>query len=336
MKQKHYTIPIFIPELACPFQCVFCNQKKISGQLKVPSEHEIIKTIEEHLSTINYINNEVEVGFFGGNFTGIPLKEQEKFLQLTQPFIRQGKIKSIRLSTRPDYITKNILDLLSSYHVETIELGAQSMDEEVLKQSKRGHTAKQTEEAASLIRENGFRLGLQMMIGLPADTPEKSLFTAKKIVELQADDARIYPCLVIRGTKLADWYQEGSYQSPGLEETVEWTKAVYLELEKGGVNIIRTGLHPSESLSNQKDLLAGPYHPSFKELVMTAIWTEILKPLMKKHYRRRVKIHVPACEVHFAIGHASKNKKALLEHYDEVKILGDEGMKRRKFFVDYF
>ncbi len=336
MKPKHYTIPIFIPELACPFQCVYCNQRKISGQLEVPTEKEIIRTIENHLSTIDQDKSEIELGFFGGNFTGIPQEEQIRFLEIAHKYFQQDRINSIRLSTRPDYISEYILNTLQKYPIGTIELGAQSMDEEVLKESKRGHTARQTEAAARLIRKKGFRLGLQMMIGLPGDNLEKSLYTAKKIVELQADDARIYPCLVIQGTKLADWYEAGKYRSLSLEEAVEWTKAVYLELEKGGVNIIRTGLHPSESLSSEKDLLAGPFHPSFKELVITAIWSDLFKPLMKKHYRRRLKIHVPAGEIQFAIGHQSKNKKALLGFYDEVKILGDEGMKRRHFFVDYY
>ena len=336
MKPKHYTIPIFIPELACPFQCVYCNQKKISGQQEVPSEKEIIKSIEDHLSTIDYRNNEVELGFFGGNFTGIPMEEQEKYLKLVQPYIRQGKIKNIRLSTRPDNINQEILYLLLLNQVETIELGAQSMDDEVLKASRRGHSSEDTVKAAKLIQNNGFRLGIQMMIGLPGDSFEKTLYTAGKIADMEADDARIYPCLVIKGTKLEDWYHKGKYDALSLEEAVIQTKEVVKIFENDEVNIIRIGLHPSEGLCSGEELIAGPYHPSFRELVLTEFWNDLFQPLYRKHYRRRIKIHVPGSELNVAIGHQSKNKKALMEFYDEVQILPDEKIMGRTFYVDYY
>ncbi len=191
--QKHYNIPIFIPELACPFQCVFCNQEKISGQQRIPDEKEIEQIIKEHLSSFRRTDRVVEVGFFGGSFTGIPIEEQEQYLRIVQPYIDQGEVNGIRLSTRPDYIDEEILNVLKKYRVTTIELGAQSMDDDVLKKSFRGHTAKQTEQAAKMILENGFELGLQMMIGLPGDTLEKSIKTATKIIEYGASNTRIYP-----------------------------------------------------------------------------------------------------------------------------------------------
>ncbi len=200
MKQRHYNIPIFIPELACPFQCIYCNQQKISGRLKIPTEKEILKSIEDHLATIPTENSEVELAFFGGNFTGIDKSEQMRLLKLVKPYLGNGRISGIRLSTRPDYINDEILEMLKGFGVTTIELGAQSLDDKVLRLSKRGHTAKDTERAANMVLKAGFSLGLQMMIGLPGDTLESAIYTANRIVGLGADNTRIYPTLVIRDT----------------------------------------------------------------------------------------------------------------------------------------
>ncbi|MEJ2595288.1 MAG: radical SAM protein [bacterium] len=176
---KHYTIPVFIPELACPFRCVFCNQFKITGKEKVPGDEQIINTVEDYLSSFKSTDRRVELGFFGGSFTGLPLEQQEHYLTLVTPYILSGKISAIRLSTRPDYITEEVLDLLRKNNVGTIELGLQSLDEEVLKRSRRGHTVPQSWEAARRIREAGFDLGLQMMIGLPGDSLEKHAIRQK-------------------------------------------------------------------------------------------------------------------------------------------------------------
>ena len=227
MQKKYFTIPIFIPQLACPFQCIYCNQRSISGTLTEPTEQEILKIIELHLSTIPLLNSHIEVGIFGGSFTCLPENDQEKYLKIIQPFFESGVIQGIRLSTRPDYITENILNALKKYNVTTIELGAQSLDDEVLKLSGRGHKAKDIINASKLIKQNGFSLGLQMMLGLPGDTLEKSTRTAKAIVSLKADNTRIYPTLVIKNTVLEKLYRENNYTPLSLMEAVEWTKEVY-------------------------------------------------------------------------------------------------------------
>ena len=179
MKPKHYTIPIFIPELACPFQCVFCNQQKITGIQLIPDDEEIRNTIKAHLSSFKEKKRRVEIGFFGGSFTGVPFEQQKHYLEIVQPFLQSGEVAAIRVSTRPDYIGEKELALLKNYGVQSIELGAQSFDDEVLKQSFRGHTARQTEVAAQAILVEGFQLGLQMMIGLPGDSLPKALKTDK-------------------------------------------------------------------------------------------------------------------------------------------------------------
>ncbi|MBE0651072.1 MAG: radical SAM protein [Bacteroidales bacterium] len=330
-KIKHYTIPVFVPELACPFQCAFCNQEKISGHQNIPTEKEITDSFDAYLRSFRETNRHVEVGFFGGTFTGIPLAEQENYLRLVQPYLDAGTIHGIRLSTRPDYINSAVLSILKQYRVTTIELGAQSLDDEVLKASYRGHTARQVEQASEMIRDAGFDLGLQMMIGLPEDTLEKSLATAQKIIELGASNTRIYPALVIRDTAMHQWFRQGKYKPLSLEEAVEWSRPLLLMFEKARVNVIRMGLHPSESLLDHTDLVAGPFHPSFRELVLTQIWKELFIPLLRENKGKKVEIQVPAAELNAAIGHHSENKKILLRHFHEVKFVPVEKLKNRNF-----
>jgi histone acetyltransferase (RNA polymerase elongator complex component) len=329
---KHYNIPVFIPELACPFQCVFCNQRKITGKQLVPDDEQIIRLIEDHLASFKEEQRHVEVGFFGGSFTGIPISEQARFLDLAQPFLKQGKINGIRLSTRPDYINEEILDLLKQKNVTTIELGAQSLDDAVLRASKRGHTAKQTEQSSEIILNYGFDLGLQMMIGLPGDTLDRAIFTAKRIVELGASNTRIYPTLVIRGTALHQWYKTGKYQPLAMEEAIQWTKKIIPIFEENKVKILRIGLHPSEGLLSGNELVAGPFHPSFKELVMTNIWSDLLNPLVKSHQSGKIEIRVPENEINFAIGYNAKNKMMLLKYFQQIKFIADNNITRRDNF----
>ena len=273
-KVKHYTFPIFVPELACPNRCVFCNQNSISGCYDQPSLAEVRNVIENRLSTmpVEDDNCHIEIGFFGGNFTGIDEFMQREYLSLASSYLREGKIRGIRLSTRPDYITDDSLKLLNEYSVTTIELGAQSLDDEVLKLAGRGHTVADVERASGLIKGAGYCLGLQMMTGLPGDTKEKSLYTARRIIELGAECTRIYPTLVIKGTELEDLYRKGLYKPQSLEEAVSLAADLYVLFKDAGVDIIRMGLHPSENLTAENDLLAGPFHISFRQLVESEIW----------------------------------------------------------------
>ena len=333
MNPKHYTIPIFIPELACPFQCVFCNQQKITGIQLIPDDAEIINTIESHLSSFKERNRRVEIGFFGGSFTGVPFDQQKHYLEIVQPFIQSGEVAAIRVSTRPDYIGEKELTLLKKYGVQSIELGAQSFDEEVLKQSFRGHTAKQTEAAATAIGKENFQLGLQMMIGLPGDSLQKSIKTAKRIIELGAHTTRIYPAVVIKDTAMHQWYGQGKYKPLSLDEAVDWTKQILPLFEKAAVKVLRVGLHPSEGLLSGDELVAGPFHPSFKELVLTEIWGDLFKPLLKMENHESILIHVPKGEMNTAVGHQAKNKKRLLEKFRRVKFMEDENFVGREFVV---
>ena len=334
MQKKHFTIPIFIPQLACPFQCIFCNQRSISGQLEEPSEKEIIETIEQYLLTIPKLNSEIEIGFFGGNFTGIEIEKQEKYLKTVQPYLESGKVQGIRLSTRPDYIDENILDLLKKYNVTTIELGAQSMDDEVLQLSGRGHKCEDIVNASKLIKEKGFSLGLQMMLGLPGDTIEKSISTAKKIIALNADNTRIYPTLIIKETELENIFHENKYNPLSLEQAVEWAKEVYKIFERTEIKILRMGLHPSDGLISGKSLIAGPFHVSFGELVMTALWKEELSSI-EKNDKENIIITVAENQINNAIGYNASNKKMLLEKFKNIRFITNSKLKGRDFYVDH-
>ncbi|MDO5759651.1 MAG: radical SAM protein, partial [Bacteroidota bacterium] len=299
----HCNIPIFIPHLACPHACIFCNQRHISGQTKAPTIQEVKQTIGSYLSTIKE-GSEVEVAFFGGSFTGIDIELQNKYLQAVQPYIKEGKVKSIRLSTRPDYINEEILLNLKQHNVLDIELGAQSLDNEVLFFSERGHRAEDVFKASEMIKNHGFKLGLQMMIGLPLDSKEKSINTAKTIVELGAKTTRIYPTLVIEQTFLAQLYREGKYSPLSIEEAVDWTKEVYKIFANSDVKVLRVGLHPSKDLISGAGYLAGPFHVSFFELVLSSIWRDRLLNINKIGQN----MYVNPKDINYVIGYKSKNK----------------------------
>jgi histone acetyltransferase (RNA polymerase elongator complex component) len=330
---RHFNIPIFIPELACPFQCVFCNQQKISGQHKVPSPVEARSIIDGHLKTLPDENSNIEIAFFGGNFTGIPLSLQEEYLANAYEYLCQGRVSGIRLSTRPDYINKEVVALLKKYGVTTVELGAQSFDDEVLIMSGRGHKVSHIVEASRMIIDTGFSLGLQMMIGLPGDTEEKSLYTAGKISEMGADNTRIYPTLVIKGTALEKLFTAGKYYPLTLEEAISISKKLLLYFEQENINVLRVGLHPSEGLLSGDELTAGPFHLSFRELVLSEIWLDKLNSIKPKG--NGVIISVSPSQVNHAVGYKSVNKAKLQERFRSVKFIADTSLKGREFNVIY-
>ncbi len=333
--KKHISIPIFIPELACPFQCVFCNQKKITGKEKIPSPAEIREKIDLYLASSNQSETEIEIAYFGGSFTGLEPELIREYLEIAAPYISAGRVSGVRISTRPDYISLEILDLLKRYGVKIIELGAQSFDEEVLKRSGRGHTADDTRYASELIKDAGFTLGLQMMTGLPGDTPEKSIKTAKEIIRLGADNTRIYPALVIRGTELEELYHEGKYKPLSIDEAVASAASIYKLFESAGIKILRVGLHPSEGLLSGDDLVAGPFHISFRELVLTYLWWETLESKLKGVKGDKLTINVPPGQKNYVYGYNSENKNKLKIRFTKIAVIEDSSLKGRECFVDY-
>lgn len=267
---KHRIIPIFIPHVGCPHDCVFCNQAKITGQLRAEYDQitgeSVRETIERYLETIDRSQSTVEVSFFGGTFTAINLKKQKELLAAAKKAKSDGCIDFIRLSTRPDYINLPIMDHLKSYGVDIVELGVQSMDEDVLKRSRRGYDKKAVYQASRLIREFGMTLGHQLMIGLPGDTREKDFLSLQESIAMKPDLVRIYPALVIKDTEMEEAFLSGDYQPYGLDEAVEIAALMMQEYEKNDIRVIRIGLQPTEEINENADVIAGPFHPSIREL----------------------------------------------------------------------
>ena len=329
---KHCNIPIFIPELACPHQCVFCNQEKISNTFIVPKPNEIGAIIESYLETIPN-NREINIAFFGGSFTGIPRNEMIAYLKAAFVYVKSGKVQGIRISTKPDYISEEILDVLEKYGVTAIELGAQSTNDKVLVKSGRGHKFDAIENAAKLIRKRNFELGLQMMLGLPHDTLALSIQTANDIVRLKANSTRIYPTIVVEGTVLERMYKKGQYKVLSLEEAVNWSKEVLKIFLKANIKVLRVGLHPSDELELGKSLVAGPIHPSFKEMVLSALWHDVLIDNLNK--KGISSIYVPEKQLNYAIGYQAKNRSNLKMKGYDVKFIADATLKDFELNVCY-
>ncbi len=332
--KKHFTIPIFVPELACPHRCLFCNQNHITSREHVPGMEETKDIIERHLKTLP-VDAKVDIGYLGGNFTGIPVRQQEAFLELASGYKKSGRVQGIRVSTRPDYIDETVLNRLGRFGVTTIELGAQSMDDTVLRKAGRGHSVKDTKRASVMIVEKNFHLGLQMMIGLPDDNDEKSLHTARRIVELGATSTRIYPTLVVRNTPLEEMWRNGKYQPLTMKQAIGRTRKLVPVFEEGNVKIIRIGLHPSEGFLDGSQLLAGPFHQSFRELVMTEVWNERLKNHQWNKEKNQVTLRVNPHEFNTAVGYQAKNKKMLLDTFQQVKFIRDKTVAKGAFYADY-
>ncbi len=259
-------IPIFVSHRGCPNGCVFCNQKRITGQSGSVTGNDVEKIVTEWLS---YIKGEAEIAFFGGSFTGIDLEQQKELLGAAKKFVDGEKITGIRLSTRPDYINEEIIEHLLSFGVTTVELGAQSTDDDVLSASRRGHTAEDIKRASRLIKEAGMKLGLQMMTHLPLSDNEKDIKTCLDFIDMAPSEVRIYPTLVLKDTCLSDMYESGEYVPATLEEAVELTALLTDKFEKAGIKVIRTGLQPSDSLT--EGYIAGPYHPAFGEMAQSRV-----------------------------------------------------------------
>lgn len=305
---RKYNLPIFIPHLGCPHDCVFCSQRKITGCESDITPLQAEKMIESYLETTDE-NSMIEVAFFGGSFTGIDMGLQEEFLKAANKF--SGRISGIRLSTRPDYISEDILDLLCRFGVTEIELGAQSSDDEVLRINRRGHTFLQTCEAAKMIKSRGVGLGLQMMLGMAGSDEEKDLKTVRDIISLKPDSTRIYPTLVIKGTAL----EKMDYEPYSLEKAVDVAAKAIELFRENNVKILRIGLHDSEELKNGS-VAAGPYHPAFGELAEGRVWrNKIEKMIDGGDFDGRIECSLS--EVSKIIGHKKANKKYF---YDKYKI----------------
>ncbi len=338
--KKQYIIPIFVPHLGCPNDCIFCNQKSISGQKDNMTKEKAKKIIEDYLKMIDTSESIVEIAFFGGSFTAIPEEQQNELLELANKYVEEGKIESIRISTRPDAIDKKILQRLKKYKVKTIELGVQSANDYILQRANRGHTYKDVKKASKLIRRYGFNLGHQMMVGLPDSSREDDINTAKQLIKLKPKMVRIYPVLVVKNTKLAEEYEKGTYQPIPLPQAIETCKQLVRMFDNKKIEIIRVGLQNTDEIDNPKseksEVIAGPFHPAFRQLVESSMWYDaIIEKIKKLNVQvKEVEITANPIDVNNIIGHKKENILKLKETYDvDLVIEQSEKIKQGKMQI---
>ena len=339
--KKQYIIPIFVPHLGCPNDCIFCNQKSISGQKTNMTKDKAKKIIDEHLKSINKENAQIEIAFFGGSFTAIDEKIQNELLETAYEYIKSGQVESIRISTRPDAIDKNILKRLKKYKVKTIELGVQSANNYILQRANRGHTFEDVKKASKLIRWYGFKLGHQMMIGLPESTRIDEINTAKALIKLKPKMIRIYPVLVVKNTKLEEEYKEGKYEPLPLVQAVEICKELVRMFYDKHIEIIRVGLQNTDEISDPEnessEVVAGPYHPAFRQLVESSMWYDAIVGKIKKLNVKvkEVEVTVNPIDSNNVIGHKKENVIKLKDVYDVDLILKqDKNIKQGKSKIE--
>ncbi|MDE6780660.1 MAG: radical SAM protein [Ruminococcus sp.] len=322
---KHSNISIFIPHNGCPNKCSFCNQHTISGAQKSPTADEVFQICQKALAEIRSPEN-AEIAFFGGSFTAIPRDYMLELLETAVQFVGKGKFHGIRISTRPDCIDGQVLEILKHYNVTSIELGSQSMNDDVLRLNDRGHTAEDVFRASRLIREYGFELGLQMMVGLYGSTGANEIETVSDIIEIRPDTVRIYPVVILKNTRLAELLESGEYKPLEFNEVLEICSAA-LELFEGvGIKVIKCGLHASEFV--EKDMVGGFYHPAFRELCESLIYRQKTEEFIKYHKPENniYKVAVnPSC-ISKAVGHKRSNTEYFSKCGFEVKFVGDSSI----------
>lgn len=327
---KPYILSIFLPQQGCPNRCVFCNQHAVTGIETVP------KLVEIEHQIISFLNNvsdsrqvSPEIAFYGSNFTGLDWSYQQELLNIVKKSIREtGKQVTVRISTRPDYIDDTILARLKRYHISTIELGIQSLSNEVLSVSDRNYTTEIALNACRKVLENGFQLGVHLMLGLPKDTKENAINSLSEILILQPHFIRIHPTLVLKDTELAWQYYAGKYQPLSLEEAIDWCKEMFIRCERANIPVARLGLQPSPELCNPGTIVAGPFHPAFGELVKSALaYDRMNKKLTELLESQRVKsnitFYVPARELSIYRGQHNQNLTKLKQvwNLDNISIV---------------
>ena len=310
---KHSNVALFVPHNGCPHQCSFCNQREITGKSVQPTSDDVENAIQIARNTLGQNTKNAEIAFFGGSFTAIDHNYMEQLLSAASPYVQSGEFYGIRISTRPDAIDHNILDTLKKYGVTAIELGAQSMSDDVLSANRRGHTSGDVVSASEMIKSEGFSLGLQMMTGLYKSNDKSDTETAKRLIELSPDTVRIYPTIVMKGTDLYDLYINGEYQPQNLDDAVVLCSRLLKLFEENNINVIRLGLHDGDSL--RENMVAGAYHPAFRELCESEIMlSNALDELKRKNIKSGiVEFFINPKSVSRFIGQKRKNIDYLKE-----------------------
>lgn len=323
---RPFIVPIFIPNMGCPHRCIFCEQERITSQRSQPLRRKDIEDILNKAIGSKDFNQrkDPEIAFYGGTFTRLPLKEMEELLEIAARYTKGGPFRSIRVSTRPDALDQQRLEMMKRKGVRTVEVGAQSMDNQVLELSKRGHTAEDTVRAVEKLKRYGFRVGIQLMPGLPGDSEWKFRETITKVIRLRPDMARLYPALIIRGTGLARLYREGRYQPLDLPTAVRVCVEGCIRLEAEGIVVIRIGLMSSSSLLEEGQIIAGPWHPAFGFLVRSSIHHKKMRPdLPRPGTASQIRILAPEREIPLVRGHKNQGIR-LIEKKTGARVTGVE------------
>ena len=321
MTPRNRIVPVFVPHLGCPNDCVFCDQRTISGSLRPAGPRDVIRALEEAEGKTEV----AELAFYGGSFTAVPEEAQRALLETAQPWRESGFLRSLRVSTRPDAVSPDKLRFLRSYGVETVELGAQSMDDRVLRLSGRGHRAEDTEVAAAMVKEAGLQLVLQMMTGLPGADRESDFRSAEAVAALEPDGVRIYPTVILRGAPLEALWRAGKDRAHTVSDAVETCAPIAALFLEKGVPILRLGLNPTEALSGG-EAVGGAYHPALGELVYSRLWLELAREKLRESppRSRRIRLLVPAKAVSKMTGRGQCNLLALRWEFglEEISVSG--------------
>jgi radical SAM enzyme (TIGR01210 family) len=315
--RKKAIIPVFLPGVGCRQRCIFCNQEIVTDVSRILLPEELERHILRCLSNVwREKFSGVEVAFYGGSFTGLPPERQREYFEVLRPFRERGEVDAIRISTRPDFVDAERIALLKASGVRVIEIGAQSMDDEVLERARRGYTARAVVDAARAVHEFGLQLGIHLMLGLPGDTVEKALRSADEVITLKPHFVRIHPTLVLRDTELARMYQDGHYVPWSPEAIVETAKDLLTRFDSAGIRVARIGLQPSARLLDASNILAGYNHPALKEVCESLLFFDQMKALVRTSAARLpvqagLTFLVNPKDMSKAVGHGKENLKKL-------------------------
>ncbi len=322
---KQTNLSIFIPHKGCPNTCSFCNQRFISGSEKAPTPEEVNEVLAAQVSFLEKAKLQAEIAFFGGSFTAVDRDYRKSLLYAASQYVEEFPhvYSGIRCSTRPDCIDEEILEELKLYGVTAVELGAQSMNDEVLKANLRGHTAEDVRKASNLIKSYGIELGLQMMTGLYKDKPAYCIETAHEFAALKADTVRIYPTVILKGTMLDKLRAKGEYQSFSFEETAELCADLLEFFREKNIPVIRLGLHASETV--ESTMTGGVYHPALGEIAESRIMLRQMEKQMKSLGGKKFIIYTDKKNISLVTGHKGVNKQTLLNQGITFKIKEKQG-----------
>lgn len=328
---KHANVAFFVPMVGCPHRCSFCDQNSITGESGIPTPEEVDKTLKKAARELHGFAEKSEIAFFGGSFTMIPKELMVSLLEPAKKWVDRKAFSGIRISTRPDAIDEEVLALLKEYGVTSIELGAQSCNNAVLEKNRRGHTFEDTQKAAALIKEKGFSLGLQMMTGMPGSTKDDDITTGARFAALAPETMRIYPTLVLKNTLMEKWYEDGEYTPQTVEEAAVTCAELLDIFDLYKIRVIRLGLHAEESL--EENLVAGPYHPAFREICESLRFRKKIEPLLTRLPKGSYELKVNPGEISKCSGQKRANVERWLAMGYAVKVVGDQKMNPGDFEV---